>query len=221
LLTSFRTKCNSRVTQLKVEDRKITDSETICEVLANTFVLKDTESKDFDSLEAEIFEYTNNYNYDESPSVDQFPVTVTQSEVSAALKSVKVKKSFNPTNIAPAVVMKETGQVFINILVCLFSNIINTNAIPTAFKKANVRPLYKGKGSRLCSTNYRPISLLTDYCKVFEKFLSNRIMMRVDSQLNENQHAYRVNRSCHTALTKFTNDIFKGIDKTKTKTNTK
>jgi len=99
-------------------------------------------------------------------------VPVTQGEVSAALKSVKDKKSFNLTNIAPAVVMKETGQVFMNVLVRLFTIIINTSALPTTLKKANLMPLYIGKGSRLCSKLCRPISILKDNCKVFEKFLS-------------------------------------------------
>jgi len=41
--------------------------------------------------------------------------------------------------------------------------------------------------------------------------------MRIDLQLNDNQHAYRAMSSCHTALTKFTNNIFKSIEKTKNK----
>ncbi len=53
------------------------------------------------------------------------------------------------------------------------------------------------------------ISLLTDYCKFFEKFISDRIQKRIESQLSEKQHAYRKNRSSHTALKELTNDIFK------------
>ncbi|CAL8083264.1 unnamed protein product [Orchesella dallaii] len=214
-LTQFRRKSKSAINQLHTGSRKITDKSEICDILADTFVLAGT--NDTTDINSEIKEYCNNFDYVNSANSDKYPITVTHEEVYKALSAVKVKRSYNPPNIAPARVMKNCGVVFLGILVSLFTNIINNTSVPLAFKKANVMPLYKGKGSRLSSINYRPISLLNDYCKIFEKFLSSRILDRVENQLNDNQHAYRANRSCHTALTKFTNDVFSSIDKPKTK----
>jgi len=216
-LTQFRNKCRSSVTQLQVDNKRVDVKSEICDVFADTFVIKSDVNNDDVNIEREIHDYCGNYDYTDSNVKDKFPVVVTHEEVFKALSTVKVKKSHNPVNVAPAVVMKNSGVGFLGILVNLFSLIINNSAVPLVFKRANVMPLYKGKGSRLVSSNYRPISLLTDYCKIFEKFLSSRILERVESKLNDNQHAYRANRSCHTALTKFSNDVISNIDKRSTK----
>lgn len=42
---------------------------------------------------------------------------------------------------------------------------------PETFKEARIRALYKGTGSRKKSTNYRPISVLSNLAKIFEKLL--------------------------------------------------
>ncbi|CAL8119367.1 unnamed protein product [Orchesella dallaii] len=133
------------------------------------------------------------------------------------MKKMRVRKSHNPDNLVPLRVMKNLGTVFTKLLLTLFSSILSGGAVPTAFKRANVMPLYKGKGSKLMSNNYRPISLLNDYCKLFEMFLSERIKARVRDKLCDKQHAYRENRSCNTALRVFTNFIYDEIDKPRTK----
>lgn len=42
---------------------------------------------------------------------------------------------------------------------------------PESFKEARIKALYKGKGSRKKCTNYRPISVLSNLSKIYEKLL--------------------------------------------------
>ena len=74
-------------------------------------------------------------------------------------------------------------------------------------------PIYK-KGNRMDPTNYRPISLLTSFLKVFEKAL----YIRVNKHLNTNnlkvgnQFRFRKGTANEDAIFKLTNEILKALN---------
>ena len=53
-------------------------------------------------------------------------------------------------------------------LCLIFEKCLDTGKYPSIWKKANIVPVHK-KGSRQCKKNYRPISLLPIFGKMFEK----------------------------------------------------
>ena len=63
---------------------------------------------------------------------------------------------------------------------------IYTGIFPTRLKFAEIKPLYK-KGEMANISNYRPISLLTSFLKIFEKI----IFTKLTRHLNYN-HVYRL-----------------------------
>jgi hypothetical protein len=89
--------------------------------------------------------------------------------------------------------------------------------IPQCFKSASVIPLYKGKGSQRQAKSYRPIALLISYCNIFERCLFSRLNNRIESQLIPEQHGFRKDRSCMSALRIFTDYLYISIDKRKGK----
>ena len=61
----------------------------------------------------------------------------------------------------------------------LFNLCLTPGVFPEALKIAEVVPIYK-KGNVCELTNYRPISLLSQFSKIFEKLLFNRVIEYVE-----------------------------------------
>jgi hypothetical protein len=59
--------------------------------------------------------------------------------------------------------------------------------------------------------------LLNIYSKIFERFLFTRLNLRIEAKLISEQHGFRKDRSCSTALRIFTNYLYSAIDKRKGK----
>ena len=61
-------------------------------------------------------------------------------------------------------------------LTILFQSIMACESVRDDWKEANVVPVYKG-GSRNVATNYRPISLTSQLCKVFETIIRDQVVV--------------------------------------------
>ena len=72
---------------------------------------------------------------------------------------------------------------------------------PDALKIAEVISIHKSKEKRI-PTNYRPIALISNIAKIFEKIIHNRIINFINScdLLTKNQYGFRKNRSTKDAL---------------------
>ena len=84
---------------------------------------------------------------------------------------------------------------------------------PAQLKIAKVIPLYK-KGDTNCLDNYRPISLLPLFSKIFEKLIYSRLTTFFDNQgiINTNQYGFRKNHSTTHALHAAVTRISKAIN---------
>ena len=85
------------------------------------------------------------------------------------------------------------------------SNVINSSLDQGIFPRqliiARVVQIHKG-GDRVTVSNYRPISLLTSFSKIYEKTMHNRILnfLRANNSLYEAQYGFRPGRSCEHAI---------------------
>ena len=77
----------------------------------------------------------------------------------------------------------------------LFFN-VTQETFPTYLKIAEVIPVFK-KGGKQMASNYRPISILLQFDKIFEKMLCNRISDYLGKYklLNQNQFGFRKHHS--------------------------
>ena len=91
----------------------------------------------------------------------------------------------------------------------MFQNSLKSSIYPSTWKKANVTPVHK-KGDKQCVSNYRPVSLLPVFGKIFEKLIFNEIYSFLDREklLNTNQSGFRPFDSCVNQLLTITHEIF-------------
>jgi len=85
---------------------------------------------------------------------------------------------------------------------------------PKALKLARVVPIHKG-GSKTDVSNYRPISLLTSFSKIYEKLMHRRIVtfMETHDSFYEMQYGFRSGRSCEHALLSAQNILLSNLNK--------
>ena len=95
----------------------------------------------------------------------------------------------------------------------MFQNSLKSSIYPSTWKKANVTPVHK-KDDKQCVNNYRPVSLLPVFGKIFEKLIFNEIYSFLDREklLNTNQSGFQPFDSCVNQLLTITHEIFSSFD---------
>ena len=91
---------------------------------------------------------------------------------------------------------------FVDVVVKLFSNCIDTGTIPSMWKMANVTALHKN-GSKKEPLNYRPVSLTCIICKVFEQIIRSNVVEFLNDSISDQQHGFVKDKSCLTNLLAF------------------
>ena len=90
---------------------------------------------------------------------------------------------------------------------------MTTGVFPEQLKIAQVVPLFK-KGDTFLCTNYRPISLLSCFHKLFEKFMKVRLQSFLDKNniLYEHQYGFRKTYSTNLALIEAVDEIYSNLN---------
>ena len=93
---------------------------------------------------------------------------------------------------------------------------IEKSVWPDNLKSAEVVPIHKA-GSKSCISNYRPISLISNIAKIFEKILYNRLYSFLEKHqiLSEHQYGFVKNKGTADALNYITHKIYQNLDKSK------
>ena len=90
---------------------------------------------------------------------------------------------------------------------------LDTQKFPSNWKKSNVVPVYK-KGDKTFAKNYRPVSLLPIFGKIFEKCLYDTIYSYFENNnlFSTCQSGFRKGDPCISQLLSITHEIFMGFD---------
>lgn len=132
-------------------------------------------------------------------------------EVIQALKRVKPKMTTGPDSI-PAFLLKDCAIIFGYPLTLIFNLILKTCQFPDLWKYSKVCPIYK-KGNKLDIQNFRPISVICNFCKVLETLLHDRIYHSINTKISIHQHGFMKGRSTTTNLFCVTQYISESLDK--------
>jgi hypothetical protein len=185
-----KTTVNSNIPNLiDDDDNEISDEQEKAEVF----------NKQFSSVFTQ--ENQNRPNLPDIPNLDILEdIHITVEDIRKLLSKLDVNKSSGPDNI-PARVLKELANELSPALQLLFSRSLSEGHLPTDWKEAAVIPLFK-KGRKNQAKNYRPVSLTSVTCKVFEKIIRQHIVNHLLSQglISKDQFGFLSGRSCSLQL---------------------
>ena len=117
------------------------------------------------------------------------------------------KKAIGIENI-PIRFQKMTSTMTSSLLSNLFNKCILRGSFPNRLKIAKVTPLYKS-GPTHKTTNYRPISILSPFSKIFEKIIYNRLnnYFSTHNVLAKEQFGFRTKHSTNHVISDVTNKL--------------
>ena len=95
-------------------------------------------------------------------------------EILEVILSLSIKKGMGFDNIPPKII-KWAAHLFAPILLVIFNKCLRLGYYPKGMKTARVVPIHK-EGDINDVSNYRPISVLTQFNQIFERILSKRLM---------------------------------------------
>ena len=133
-----------------------------------------------------------------------------EAEVQGALKKMKNKKTAGPDSI-PAFLLRDCACIFAAPLTKLFNLCLEAGEVPKLWKISKVCPIYKS-GDRADISNYRPVSIINNFSKVFEMLLSDRLQPAIRDKLSLYEHGFIKRRSTVTNLTCISQHIAETID---------
>ena len=119
---------------------------------------------------------------------------VTTNEILTTFKSLDHSKSTGEYSI-PKQLFQYVPNTLAFILQILINMTFETGIFPSALKTVKVIPVFKNKGSNQDVNNYRPISLLSNIDKIFEKLVYSRIMsfLNLHDVISNRQFGFRKN----------------------------
>lgn len=133
-------------------------------------------------------------------------------EIVFHLGHIKPFKAPGPDDIYPKVLV-ECAEELGDVVLTIFESSYKSGLVPMDWKLANVTPLFK-KGSKSEPGNYRPVSLTSVICKIFETIVKNHItsFLEAGNLLSGNQYGFRKGRSCTTNLLQFYDKVTYELD---------
>ena len=113
----------------------------------------------------------------------------------------------------PSSIMKQCVEYYIKPLTFLINMSITQGTVPNELKIAKVIPLYKGEDIQLIE-NYRPISILLYFSKIFEKVIFRYVIefLEENNILYEYQFGFQKNHSTSHAIITLVERVTKALD---------
>ena len=124
---------------------------------------------------------------------------IQENDVKLLLQNINPQKSTGEDKIPPKLV-KLSKNILIKPVTDAINSSIRSSIFPKNAKRAAVTPLEKGGCDKTNINNYRPVSVLNVFSKIYEKVIKHQITPFLDKQLSIFVSAYRKNFSTQHVL---------------------
>ena len=203
ILNTFLNKCKvPRIPPMFEGGNFITDCKEKATHFNNYFALQCTPFVTESLLPPLIYLTDNRFSY----------FDISNDDVNNILKALKLNKAHGPDDISVNMI-KLCGESICTPLRIIFQNIIDTGTFPDQWKEANVTPVHKKKDKQTVS-NYRPISLLPLFAKIFERIVFKNLYnyLKSNNLITKNQSGFTPGDSGTNQLISLIHDIHKAFD---------
>jgi hypothetical protein len=132
------------------------------------------------------------------PNIDDLVFNI--DGIEKLLREINPKKASGPDGI-PSQILKTLSKELVPIVSHIFQQSLDSGEIPDDWLTANITAIFK-KGDKSLPANYRPVSLTSVTCKLFEHILFRHIMLHLNkfNVLSNFQHGFRSQHSCESQL---------------------
>ena len=151
----------------------------------NNFFLTASEKLNIHKFEGDAISFLTDSCPRNFPNINIIPIT--EVEIKSVISSLKPKNSSGYDEMTSKII-KPCASIISLPLSYIYNYSLHTGIFPDRLKTEVVKPLHK-KGDKFNISNYRPISLLPTFSKIFVKAMYSRL----------NQHLY-TNRSQNNTL---------------------
>ena len=203
LKTFYNSKKIPLISALFVNDKFVTDMKTKADIFNNFFAEQCTPLKNDSKLpNSQIFLTQSRLS-----SLD-----FSEDEALKIIRSLNIHKAHGHDDISIRMI-KICDKLLLKPLTIFFQNSINSSCYPIIWKRSNMIPVHKKNNKQLVN-NYRSISLLPIFGKIFEKIIFDRLynFLLQEELLNPNQSGFRPSDSCINQLIAITHEIFEAFD---------
>jgi len=133
-------------------------------------------------------------------------------KIEKIIRSLKTKNTCGHDEISNQIA-KLTAPFITSPLTYICNAVLSTGVFPDRLKYAIVKPIFK-KGNKQEISNYRPISLLTSFSKIIEKFIYARLHVHIDMNniLVHELYGLRAHSSTEQAAFNLINSILSAMN---------
>ena len=142
-------------------------------------------------------------------------INCNEDNVRKILSSLRLSSAAGPDNIGN-ILLKNTADSICKPLTKIFSLSLSLSRFPDSWKKSNTCPVFK-KANKQIKSNYRPISLLCNVSKVFERLVFNALYEYLfgNNLLTSKNSGFKADDSTINQLIYIVHNIYNGIEHSK------
>ena len=133
---------------------------------------------------------------------EKCPTSITLSECDGKeIESIISELKLGKSSDIPVHVIKFTAGVIAPVLTTIFNKCMREGIFPDEIKTGKISPIFKKDNEELLE-NYRPVSTLPIFGKIFEKLIFNRLyqFLEDNNTIYNNQYGFRKDHSTNHAL---------------------
>ena len=133
-------------------------------------------------------------------------------EVELEILQTPSNKSFGLYSF-PISILKSSRCILSSPLATIFKTSISSETFPDKLKTSKITPIFKA-GEDNDPNNYRPISILSVFNRIFEKLMYNRLIQFIEHNklLNNAQYGFQTGHSTTQAVLDIINTIHNNMD---------